>query len=75
MSLSDAALGHEDDGGDAGAMLKIEPMGLDCKHCAAEIMKAVENKDVNALEDALRMFMAACEEEEDKDGGEEDEGY
>lgn len=73
MSLSDASLGHEDDGGDDSGGMSLEPMGIDCKHCAAEIMKAVENKDVNALENALRLFMAACEQEED--GGDDDGGY
>lgn len=73
MSLSDAALGHDEPDVDEGGGMSVEPMGIDCKHCAAEIMKAVKNNDVNGLEQALRLFMVACDQEED--GGDDDGGY
>ena len=67
----DAALGHEDGGTDTAA-LKIEPMKLDPLHAAANLLKAIESKDVHAIDDALRMHWTACEQE--GDGGDDEGG-
>lgn len=71
MSLSDAALGHGEPEGDEGDGEEIELPKIDPKHCAAEILKAVKNNDVNALENALRMFYVAVDDDDDEgdDGG------
>lgn len=73
MALQDAMKGGGDDGGPAMALsIKAEP--LDAKHAAAQLLKAIEAKDVNGIDDALRLHYAACEDEEDQGGGDEDDG-
>jgi putative IMPACT (imprinted ancient) family translation regulator len=56
--------------------IKAEP--LDGKHAASELLKAIEAKDVNAIDDALKLHYAACQSKMDDDGeedGEDGKGY
>lgn len=70
MGLSDlhAAAGGESAKKPMAVEVKVEP--LDCKHAAADAMKAIEAKDVNAFEDAMRRFFVAVDD--DGDGGDGD---
>lgn len=61
MALSDSTYGGGADSEPAMAV-SVSAQPLDTKHAAAEIMKAIEAKDANALEDALELFIAACED-------------
>jgi len=45
----------------------------DTMTAASRIMKAIENKDVEALDDALRLHAQLCEDEEGEDEEEEDD--
>lgn len=71
MALSDAV--GESGGGKPAAMVSVKVDKLDTAHAAAMVMKAIKASDVSALEDALELFVAACE---DKYGeGDDDKGY
>lgn len=75
MALSDATMS---DSPAVGVEVKAEPIDAKAmkRHAAAALLKAIEAKDVNAVEDALDMHYAACEADEgayDDEGSEEKE--
>lgn len=76
MSLSDAVGGESKDA--PAAMISVKVDKLDTAHAAAMVMKAIKGADVNALEDALELFVAACndkyEGDEPKDEGDAYDG-
>jgi hypothetical protein len=64
-SLADLA-DHDGDGKTPVAVkVSVEP--LDTRAAAAKLLKAVDSKDVEGIEDALRLFYAACDAESDED--------
>lgn len=75
MGLSDS---YGDGGGDAaGVRVSIEPVDAKAmkRHAASELLKAVEAKDVSAIEDALDLHHAACQAlEEQGEYDKDDEG-
>jgi hypothetical protein len=83
MALSDALKGGraarmtgKSDGGDmppVAVSIKAEP--LDAKHAAGLLLKAIDAKDVEGIDDALRLHYAACEQEEDDKDEDEDDDH
>jgi hypothetical protein len=52
--------------------VKVEP--LDLRHAAAELIRAVDAKDLTGVENALRLGYGACRDEEEHDEPDGDEG-
>lgn len=73
MALSDAV---GTSGDKPAAMVSVKVDKLDTSHAAAMILKAIKASDAAALEDALELFVAACEDKykDDPKGGDGDSG-